>query len=118
MNLNAYDSIKTKIDKNKTWININTRTLLSREIANRKYYSIMQRYDNNVNSYDYYLALYDSIPNNVVSHKVRIDNYGRTKININSIIGCINVPIDSNEFNIDIVLVDKQEDGEVYKLIV
>ena len=37
MNLNAYDSITEKLDKNKTWVDIRRKTILSREMKYRKY---------------------------------------------------------------------------------
>ena len=62
MNLNAYDSITEKLDKNKTWIDIRRKTILSREMKYRKYTCILKRYNPKTNINSHFIALLDNPP--------------------------------------------------------
>ena len=64
MNLNAYDSIIEKLDKNKTWIDIRRKTILSREMKYRKYTCILKRYNPETNMNVYINALHENHPAN------------------------------------------------------
>ena len=46
MNLNAYDNVVEKINKQKSWIDIKKKMLLSRELNVRDYVLLTKRYDN------------------------------------------------------------------------
>ena len=55
MNLNAYDNVKLKINKQKTWIDIDKQQLLSREIKFRPYITLSKRFNVQNKSYEYFL---------------------------------------------------------------
>lgn len=116
MNLNAYDNIKDKINKNKTWIIIKKRLLLSREIKYRKYYTFLKRFDLESQTYDYYIALFDSKIEDRIIFDTKRDDYGRIKIKLQSVFNEFNFIELDKDCNIIIECVDKQKDGEVYKI--
>lgn len=116
MNLNAYDNIIEPIDKTKTWIDINKKTILSRIIKYRPYNCLLKRYDNNTNSNVFFIALLDNPP---VDKKYKCtvkDNYGRIKINISSIWKESYISQLKTNCNINIKLVESDTDGEIYLL--
>ena len=55
MNINAYDDIREKLDKTKTWVDIRKKQLFSREIKYRKYNCLLKRYDVKTNITNYYI---------------------------------------------------------------
>lgn len=116
MNLNAYDDIKEKLDKHKTWYSPKFKRLYSREIKFRLFYKFVKRWNETIKRNDYFLAL--SIYNNDNSFsKTDIDNYNRLKVYIpkevieDSILNSI-----VEDTNVEVKLVDNQVDGEVYQL--
>lgn len=116
MNLNAYDDIKEKLDKHKTWYSPKFKRLYSREIKFRLFYKFVKRWNETIKRNDYFLAL--SIYNNDTSFsRAERDNYGRLKVYIpkeiieDSILNSI-----VEDTNIEVKLVDNQVDGEVYQL--
>ena len=77
MNLNAYDTIHPKVDKQKTWIDVRKHQLLSREIKYRNYVTISKRYDKENQTYDYFIILLDDYPQDRPYAKTKKDDYGR-----------------------------------------
>lgn len=118
MNLNAYDDIKVKIDKKRTWIDVRKRALFTREIKFRKYYSLLKRFNIKTNNYDYFVAVYDTPIENKEHKYVKKDDYGRVKILLNSIWLDTDLIYLENNCNIDIKPVDYDDDGEVYLLCI
>lgn len=110
MNLNAYD--KFEINKDKTWINTYYKKLYSREIKYRSYYTFLTKYNQNLNSYEFYIAFSDNFDSKVNVHKPY--KKGKTiLVDLNPIWN--KIPIYKKfEYEIDIELVDTQEDGEIY----
>lgn len=114
MNLNAYDNITEKIDKNRTWIDVKRKQLISRELSNKTYYSLLKRYNDKRNITSYFIAVFNTPTNNIQYKHIIRDNYGRIKINLSNIwretcLSCL----DSN-CNIVLNLVESDEDGAVY----
>lgn len=58
INLNAYDKIEVNYN-NKSWINPIYKKLYSNEIEFRNYYSFLERYNKQLNAYDYFVILSD-----------------------------------------------------------
>lgn len=116
MNLNAYDNVIEKIDKTKTWINIRKKQLISREIRIRKYVSIVKRYDVKTNSTLYFIAILDNPPENHIYNKLKVDDYGRAKINIFSIWNETYLSSLDNDCNINISLTESDDNGDIYLL--
>lgn len=116
MNLNAYDSITEKLDKDKTWIDIRKKTIFSREIKYRKFTCLIKKYLPKQNLYKYYVALLDSPPIDRKYKLTAMDDYGRVKINIASIWKETYLNRLGNNCNICVNLVESDEDGDIYFL--
>lgn len=116
MNLNAYDNINEKIDKTKTWIDVNKHLLLSREIKYRKYYLFTKRYNVELKVWDYFIVVTDNpIPDRIVFN-TRLDDYGRVKLRLHELYKETNVSEFTKDVNINIEHIDSQEDGDIYKI--
>ena len=118
MNLNAYDVITQKINKQQTWVDVKKQELLSREITYRKYVSISKRYDKENNVYDYFIILLDYYPQDRPFTKTRKDDYGRIKINLKSIWSESSLSVYDNDANVELEHIDSADDGDVYKLYI
>lgn len=114
MNLNAYDNIKDKIDKTKTWIDIRKKTILSREIKHRPYTCLLKRYNVKVNTNTYYIAMLNNPPENRKYKCTTCDDYGRIKINVSSIWKDTYLPRLGGNCNIMCELVESDDDGDIY----
>ncbi len=114
MNLNAYDDIKVKLDKTKSWVDVKKKILYTREAIYRPYVSIVKRYDTICKRYDYFIALSLNIPDNRKYSITRKDGYGRIKIRVGNIWNDSNLKYIEHDSNISIIQVEQQEDGEVY----
>lgn len=116
MNLNAYDNVTEKLDKTKTWVDIKSKTIFSKEIKYRPYISLLKRYDVRINSSFYYLALLDEPPIDRKYKTTFVDEYGRIKFNISSIWKETYLTRLGSNCNICIDLVESEVDGDVYLL--
>lgn len=116
MNLNAYDDIKDKIDKNKSWINVIKKLLLTREINIRNYYTLSKRYNVITKSYDYYIILLDNIIENKSCRKLKVDDYGRCKIDLSQIWNSCSLNNIDVDFNVSIMLIEHSDDGDIYRI--
>lgn len=116
MNLNAYDNITEKLDKNKTWIDINRKTILSREIKYRKYTCILKQYNVKTNINSYFIAMLDNPPENIKYKFTIQDDYGRIKINISSIWNETYLCNLESNCNIMCNLVESENDGDIYSI--
>ena len=114
MNLNAYDNVNDKVDKNKSWINIKKKQLLSREINKRKYSTLIKRYDPQTNTNYYYVAITDTPPKDKDFKLLKIDDYGRVKINLSSIWNKTYLEQLESDCNIMIENVDCGDDYDIY----
>ena len=116
MNLNAYDEISPKIDKQKTWIDVRKHLILSREIKYRQYISVSKRYNPTDHCYDYYIIVLDDKPDDRSFTRTRRDDYGRIKIRVNHIWQESSLRYFEKDTNISIELVEQADDGDIYKL--
>lgn len=116
MNLNAYDNVKEKIDKSKTWINIKTKTIISREFNIHKYVTLTKRYDSKTNTNSYYVVLVNIPPIDKDSSLLKVDDYGRCKIKVSSIWNCSNLCQLEHDCNIMTKHVEHDDDGDIYLL--
>lgn len=114
MNLNTYDNITEKLDKTKTWVDINKKLLISREIKYKPYVSILKRYDFKTNSYSYFIALLNNPPVDKIFKKTIIDDYGRIKINLSNIWKETYLSQLESNCNIICELVENDKDGVIY----
>lgn len=116
INLNIYDSIDVKIDKNKTWLDVNSKKLLSREIKTKHYYCICKKYNTQLECYEYFIIMLDKSPSDRKAYITFKDNYGRVKIKLNSIWNESCLYNYKSDININITCIAEDEDSIVYKL--
>lgn len=116
MNLNAYDDITEKIDRTKTWIDVNKHLLLSREIKYRKYYVLCKRYEPELKTYNYYIALIDHRQLDKPCFTTRKDDYGRVKIRLHDLYTDSDLQYLKHDVNISIKHIENEDDGDVYQL--
>lgn len=116
MNLNAYDSCSTQIDKTKSWIDVKKKRLLSREIKFRKYFTICKRYNTYYTDNDYFIVLLDDKIKNYKCHNTNLDNYGRIRINLGEIWNVCSLQYVEDNVNINLELVEHTDDGDIYKI--
>lgn len=117
MNLVAYDKCSNLIDKTKTWIEVYKRVLFSREINKRNYVAFGKRYNTEESITDYYIIIIDDAPTDRPYSKLKVDDFGRAKINVNSIWD--ESDFHNIEFNRNITLkhTEHTDDGDIYKII-
>ncbi len=116
MNLNAYDNVKEKLDKKKTWIDIKNKTLISREIKYRPYTCLLKRYDIKTNASSYFIALLNDPPVDKKSTRTIQDDYGRIKIRLSSIWKDTYLSQLVDNCNILCNLVESADDGDIYSI--
>lgn len=114
MNLNAYDDVIEKVDKKKTWIDIHSKTLYSREINYHPYISLVKRYNSKFNTNSYFIVLLDNPPKDKIYSRTIKDDYGRIKVKLNYIWNDTYLSNLNKNSNINCELVEVQRDGEIY----
>ena len=115
INLNAYE-IPQKLDKTKTWINVNKQQLLSREIKFRKYYIITSIYDVIEDKNKTYLILLDNNHQFYNFNITKTDDYGRIKINLAEHYAVLNLDKYDKNVNISITYIEGDNESDVYLL--
>ena len=116
MNLSAYDNVIEKIDKQRSWIDIKKKMLLSREINVRNYVLLTKRYDKSTNTTDYFVVMLDNPPVDREYKRTKVDDYGRCKISLAAIWSETYLCDITSNFNISISLEEHSNDGDIYKL--
>lgn len=116
MNLSAYDVVEEKLDRNKTWILVKSKEILSREIKKRRYYAFIKKWNPNQSIFEYFLLLLDAKAPNIVCHYAHIDNFGRLKLNARSIWDVSSLWKYDKTSNIGIEHIEHTDDGDIYKL--
>ena len=116
MNLNAYDNVVEKINKQKSWIDIKKKMLLSRELNVRDYVLLTKRYNKATNTTDYFVVMLDNPPVDRECKRTKVDDYGRCKISLAPIWGETYLSNVTSDFNISISLEEHSTDGDIYKL--
>ena len=114
MNLNAYDDASNKIDKQRSWVDINKKQLITREIKYRLYYSLVKRYDKKTNVVSFFIAMLDEPSPYRVCYRTRKDDYGRLKFRLFPIWN--ETSLDSLETNCNVIVehIESQSDGDIY----
>lgn len=116
MNLNAYDNLIEKLDKNKTWIDVRKKIIFSREIKYRPYTCLLKKYNIKTDTNTYFIAMLDRPPENKKYKPTACDDYGRIKINVSSIWKETYLSRLKNNCNIECVLLEDDKDGDVYSI--
>lgn len=115
INLNVYE-IPQKLDKTKTWINVNKQQLLSREIKFRKYYVITSIHDIIEDRNKIYLILLDHNHQLYNINITKTDDYGRIKINLAEHYAVLNLDKYDKNVNIPIKYIEGDDESDVYLL--
>ena len=84
LNLNPYDKVENQFN-NKTWINPKYKKLYSKEIEFKPYYSFLQRYNKNSNTYDYYVIFSNVQYDDINWHSTTTNKNKAITINLSSI---------------------------------
>lgn len=118
MSLNEYDTVSTKIDRKKSWIDIKNKIIYSREIkTKRQYYNYLSKYDNVLTGETkYYLSLTDDVSNNKYYNTVR-DNYGRFKFKCNDVFEALGFTQTSSDRNITLRHYESGENYDIYEIV-
>lgn len=114
INLNLYDDVVENINRQKTWINVKNKVLISREIKYRQYYFIGKRYSGNENFY--FVIVLSNPPENKSYKKTVLDDYGRVKISLKSIWNSTSLKNLTDDCNISIEVHQEDDDGTAYYL--
>ena len=118
MSLDEYDTVSTKIDRKKSWIDIKNKIIYSREIKiKRQYYNYLSKYDNVLSGETkYYLALTDDNSNNKFYITVR-DSYGRFKFKCNDVFEALGFTQTSSDRNITLRHYESGENYDIYEIV-
>lgn len=116
MNLSAYDPVNIKVNKQKTWIYVKGKQLVSKDIKFRPYSTLTKRYDNSTKSYKYYIVLLDDTPKDRIYRRNWIDDYGRIKVRLGEIWEESGLNSIKRDTNVDIVHIEQADDGDIYLL--
>ena len=112
MIINKYDTISIKLDRRKPFINVSTKKLVMPINTNKKYYNIAKRYDSINKLYNYFIVLTtEENENSVKLFKIRNKVY----IKLHSIWNIFNIYTHYN-FNVNVILVESDENTDVYKI--
>lgn len=112
MIINKYDTISIKLNRRKPFINVSTKKLVMPINTNKKYYNIAKRYDSINKLYNYFIVLTtEENENSVKLFKIRNKVY----IKLHSIWDIFNIYTHYN-FNVNVILVENDENTDVYKI--
>lgn len=112
MIINKYDTISIKLNRRRPFINVSTKKLVVSINTNKKYYNIAKRYDSINKLYNYFIVLTtEENENSVKLFKIRNKVY----IKLHSIWDIFNIYTHYN-FNVNVILVESDENTDVYKI--
>lgn len=112
MIINKYDTISIKLNRRRPFINVSTKKLVMSINTNKKYYNIAKRYDSINKLYNYFIVLTtEENENSVKLFKIRNKVY----IKLHSIWDIFNIYTHYN-FNVNVILVESDENTDVYKI--
>lgn len=112
MIINKYDTISIKLNRRKPFINVSTKKLVIPISTNKKYYNIAKRYDPINKLYNYFIVLTTEENENSVK-LFKICN--KVYIKLHSIWDILNIYTHYN-FNVNVILVENDENTDVYKI--
>lgn len=112
MIINKYDTISIKLDRRRPFINVFTKKLVIPINTNKKYYNIAKRYDSINKLYNYFIVLTtEENENSVKLFKI----HNKVYIKLHSIWNIFNIYTHYN-FNVNVILVESDENTDVYKI--
>lgn len=117
MNLAAYDKINN-FNPNKDHIQISYKRLVSPTIEYHDRYCLLKTYEPNNKNYNYYIAVFDNKQEGIKDKFLKKDSNGFVKVYLTDIWNDLPDYVKEKNCNVDIKLVESQNDGKVYKLLV
>ena len=117
MNLAAYDKVNN-FNPNKDYIQISYKRLVSPTIEYHDRYCLLKTYEPNNKNYNYYIAVFDNKQEGIKDKFLKKDSNGFVKIYLTDIWNDLPDYIKEKNCNVDVKLVESQNDGKVYKLLV
>ena len=117
MNLAAYDKINN-FNPNKDHIQISYKRLVSSTIEYHDRYCLLKTYEPNNKNYNYYIAVFDNKQKGIKDKFLKKDSNGFVKVYLTDIWNDLPDYVKEKNCNVDVKLVESQNDGKVYKLLV
>ena len=117
MNLAAYDKINN-FNPNKDHIQISYKRLVSSTIEYHDRYCLLKTYEPNNKNYNYYIAVFDNKQEGIKDKFLKKDSNGFVKVYLTDIWNDLPNYVKEKNCNVDVKLVESQNDGKVYKLLV
>ena len=117
MNLAAYDKINN-FNPNKDHIQISYKRLVSPTIEYHDRYCLLKTYEPNNKNYNYYIAVFDNKQEGIKDKFLKKDSNGFVKVYLTDIWNDLPDYVKEKNCNVDVKLVEIQNDGKVYKLLV
>ena len=117
MNLAAYDKVNN-FNPNKDHIQISYKRLVSPTIEYHDRYSLLKTYEPNNKNYNYYIAVFDNKQEGIKDKFLKKDSNGFVKVYLTDIWNDLPDYVKEKNCNVDVKLVESQNDGKVYKLLV
>ena len=117
MNLAAYDKVNN-FNPNKDYIQISYKRLVSPTIEYHDRYCLLKTYEPNNKNYNYYIAVFDNKQEGIKDKFLKKDSNGFVKVYLTDIWNSLPDYIKEKNCNVDVKLVESQNDGKVYKLLV
>lgn len=105
-----------KLDKNKSWVDVKNKVLISREIKIRQYYSICNTINSETGKREYLIATADIKPEDRDMNVLKKDNYNRVKISLFGIWDYTKLSELSINSNITLSHVEGDDTCDIYKL--
>ena len=117
MNLAAYDKVNI-LDTSKDYINVADKKLVSSTIEYHDRYCLLKTYEPNNKNYNYYIAVFDNKQEGIKDKFLKKDSNGFVKVYLTDIWNDLPDYVKEKNCNVDVKLVEIQNDGKVYKLLV
>lgn len=117
MNLAAYDKVNN-FNPNKDYIQVSYKRLVSSTIEYHDRYCLLKIYEANNKSYSYYVAVFDNKQEGIKDKFLKKDSNGFVKVYLTDIWNNLPDYVKEKNCNVDVKLVESQNDGKVYKLLV
>ena len=117
MNLAAYDKVNV-LDTSRDYINVADKKLVSSTIEYHDRYCLLKTYEPNNKNYNYYIAVFDNKQEGIKDKFLKKDSNGFVKVYLTDIWNDLPDYVKEKNCNVDVKLVESQNDGKVYKLLV
>ena len=117
MNLAAYDKVNN-FNPNQDHIQISYKRLVSPTIEYHDRYCLLKTYEPNNKNYNYYIAVFDNKQEGIKDKFLKKDSNGFVKVYLTDIWNDLPDYVKEKNCNVDVKLVESQNDGKVYKLLV